>query len=71
VTTSVESTIKFPYKRSLGPVIGAFMIVAMESYFAQFGQWVTVIQGFVFIVCVLAFRRGIVGEIVHRTGKPL
>jgi branched-chain amino acid transport system permease protein len=55
----------------LGPVIGAFMIVAMESYFAQFGQWVTVIQGFVFIVCVLAFRRGVVGEIVHRTGKPL
>jgi branched-chain amino acid transport system permease protein len=47
------------------------MIVAMESYFAQFRQWVTVIQGFVFIVCVLAFRRGIVGEIVHRTGKPL
>ena len=34
----------------LGPVIGAFMIVAMESYFAQFGQWVTVIQDFVFVV---------------------
>ena len=55
----------------LGPVLGAFVIVAMENYFAEFGQWVTVIQGFVFIVGVMAFRRGIVGEIAHRTGTPL
>ena len=55
----------------LGPVLGAFVIVAMENYFAEFGQWVTVIQGFVFIVCVMAFRRGIVGEIAYRMGKPL
>ena len=55
----------------LGPVLGAFVIVAMENYFAEFGQWVTVIQGFVFIICVMAFRRGIVGEIAHRTGTPL
>jgi branched-chain amino acid transport system permease protein len=45
-----------------GPVVGAFVIVAMQQYLAGFGQWVTVIQGFIFIVCVLAFRRGIVGE---------
>jgi len=48
-----------------GPVVGALVIVAMESYLAQFGQWVTVIQGVIFVACVLLFRRGIVGEIAH------
>lgn len=47
----------------LGPVLGAFIIVAMQNYLAQFGQWVTVIQGAIFVACVLVFRRGIVGEI--------
>jgi len=46
-----------------GPVAGAFAIIAIENYFAGFGQWVTVITGVIFVVCVLAFRRGIVGEI--------
>jgi branched-chain amino acid transport system permease protein len=46
-----------------GPVIGAFVIIAMQQYLAGFGQWVTVIQGVVFVVCVLTFRRGVVGEI--------
>ncbi len=46
-----------------GPVIGAFAIISIENYFAGFGQWVTVITGTIFVVCVLAFRRGIVGEI--------
>ena len=46
-----------------GPVVGAFVIVGLESYLAQFGQWVTVITGVIFVVCVLAFRRGIVGEL--------
>ena len=35
----------------------------MQNYLAQVGQWVTVIQGVVFVACVLLFRRGIVGEI--------
>jgi branched-chain amino acid transport system permease protein len=48
-----------------GPVVGAFVIIAMEQYLAGFGQWVTVIQGVIFVTCVLAFRRGIVGEIAH------
>jgi branched-chain amino acid transport system permease protein len=48
-----------------GPVVGAFVIVAMEQYLAGFGQWVTVIQGVIFVACVLAFRRGVVGEIAH------
>jgi branched-chain amino acid transport system permease protein len=48
-----------------GPVAGAFVIIAMQTYLAQVGQWVTVIQGLIFVVCVLAFRRGIVGEIAN------
>ena len=48
-----------------GPVVGATTIVAMENYLAPVGQWVTVIQGTVFVVCVLLFRRGIVGEFIH------
>ena len=46
-----------------GPVVGAFTIIGLENYLAGFGQWVTVITGFIFVVCVLAFRRGIVGEL--------
>src|SRR5215471_15023102 len=49
-----------------GPLVGAFLIVAMENYLAPFGQWVLVIQGAVFVICVLAFRRGIVGELAAR-----
>jgi branched-chain amino acid transport system permease protein len=46
-----------------GPVAGAFLIVAMQNYLASFGQWVLVIQGVIFVICVLVFRRGIVGEL--------
>jgi len=46
-----------------GPVVGATVVTAMENYLAQFGSWVTVTQGAIFVICVLAFRRGIVGEI--------
>ena len=49
-----------------GPIVGAFLIVAMENYLAPFGQWVLVIQGGIFVVCVLVFRRGIVGELANR-----
>ncbi len=54
-----------------GPVVGAFVVIAMQQYLAGFGQWVTVIQGVIFVVCVLAFRRGIVGEIAYRTKRSL
>jgi branched-chain amino acid transport system permease protein len=46
-----------------GPVMGAVLVTTMENYLAQFGQWVTVTQGAIFVVCVLAFRRGVIGEI--------
>jgi branched-chain amino acid transport system permease protein len=48
-----------------GPVVGAFVIVAMQQYLAGFGQWVQVIQGAIFVACVLTFRRGVVGEIAR------
>ncbi len=46
-----------------GPVMGALIVTGMEQYFAQLGAWVTVMQGVIFVACVLLFRRGIVGEI--------
>src|ERR1700684_2573962 len=54
-----------------GPVIGAFIIVATQQYLAGFGSWVTVIQGSIFVACVLTFRRGIVGEIAHLFRRSL
>jgi branched-chain amino acid transport system permease protein len=49
-----------------GPVLGALVYGTLETYLAQFGDWVTVTQGVIFIACVLAFRRGVVGEIGGR-----
>jgi len=54
-----------------GPVVGAFTIIGLENYLAGFGQWVTVITGTIFVVCVLAFRRGIVGELARFLKMPL
>jgi len=54
-----------------GPVIGAAVIITMQNYLAQLGAWVTVVQGVIFVICVLAFRRGIVGEIGHALKRPL
>jgi branched-chain amino acid transport system permease protein len=47
-----------------GPVVGAFVIVALQNYLAPLGAWVTIVQGAIFVLCVLTFRRGIVGEIM-------
>jgi branched-chain amino acid transport system permease protein len=46
-----------------GPIVGAGIIITMQNYLAGFGEWVLVIQGFIFVIVVLAFRKGIVGEI--------
>jgi branched-chain amino acid transport system permease protein len=54
-----------------GPVVGAAVIVTMQNYLAELGSWVTIVQGFIFVVCVLAFRRGIIGEISNWLKKPL
>ncbi len=47
----------------LGPSVGALLVVTLENYLASLGSWVTVITGAVFVVSVLSFRRGIVGEV--------
>lgn len=48
-----------------GPVAGAFFIIALENYLTMIGQWVFVVQGLIFIGCVLLFRRGIIGELAY------
>jgi branched-chain amino acid transport system permease protein len=47
----------------MGPSVGALLVIALENYLSEMGSWVTVITGVVFVVTVLAFRRGIVGEV--------
>lgn len=47
----------------LGPLFGAGVIVTLQDYLAGMGSWVTVITGTIFVVCVLTFRRGVVGEL--------
>jgi branched-chain amino acid transport system permease protein len=54
-----------------GPVVGAFIVIGLENYLAQLGAWVTVAQGAIFVLCVLTFRRGIVGELGRVLRRPL
>jgi branched-chain amino acid transport system permease protein len=54
-----------------GPVVGAVIVIGLETYLAQLGAWVTVVQGIIFVLCVLAFRRGVVGELARVIRKPL
>jgi len=49
-----------------GPVLGAAIIINLQNYLANLGGWSTIATGAIFVLCVLAFRRGIVGEISHR-----
>jgi branched-chain amino acid transport system permease protein len=54
-----------------GPVVGALIVVALENYLAHLGAWVTIVQGAIFVLCVLTFRRGVVGELGKLLGKSL
>jgi len=54
-----------------GPIVGAIVMVTMQNYLATLGAWVTVIQGLIFVACVLLFREGIVGVIAKTIRKPL
>ena len=47
-----------------GPVVGAVLVSALEHYFSSYGSWVTIITGSIFVVCVMIFRRGMVGELL-------
>jgi branched-chain amino acid transport system permease protein len=74
----------------VGPIVGAVIIIMLENKLGDIGNWlasvthidwfntlgdsVTIVTGFIFILCVLAFRRGIVGEILHlanRSSRPV
>ncbi len=68
-----------------GPLLGAFVVVTIENklgeignalaqlsgidWFATLGDSVTLVTGAIFIICVLAFRRGIMGELASRWAK--
>ena len=54
-----------------GPVAGAFIMIGLENYLATLGAWVTIVQGVIFVVCVLIFRRGVVGELGRLLRRPL
>ena len=47
----------------LGPVVGAFTVITLHSELSAIGSWVTVVIGATFVVCVLTFRRGFIGEL--------
>ncbi len=54
-----------------GPIVGALFFITLENYLSQLGSWVLVVQGLIFVVCVIAFRRGIVGELARVLKRPL
>jgi branched-chain amino acid transport system permease protein len=54
-----------------GPIVGAGIIIAMQNYLATLGAWVTIVQGVIFVICVLMFREGIVGLLAKKTKLPL
>ena len=51
-----------------GPVVGAFIVVSLQQFLSGIGSWVEVVIGSIFIVCVLIFRRGVIGELSRRLG---
>jgi branched-chain amino acid transport system permease protein len=54
----------------LGPVVGANVVVTLQEYLSDLvGAWVSVMIGAIFVVCVMAFRRGVVGEIEGRLAR--
>lgn len=55
----------------LGPLAGAFTVVTLQSELSSIGSWITVIIGCIFVVCVLVFRRGFIGELGRLLKKQL
>ena len=55
----------------LGPLVGAFTVVTLHSELSSVGSWVTVIIGVTFVICVLSFRRGVVGELARLLKRSL
>jgi branched-chain amino acid transport system permease protein len=49
----------------VGPIFGGITIISLQNFFAdKVGGWITVIMGVIFVVCVMSFRKGVVGEFV-------
>jgi branched-chain amino acid transport system permease protein len=49
-----------------GPIVGAILVIGLQSYLAGIGSWSTIATGVIFVACVMTFRRGIFGEIAAR-----
>lgn len=47
-----------------GPIVGAAVVVSLQNYLAEIGSFSTIVLGAIFVICVLAFRRGVVGELL-------
>ena len=54
-----------------GPIVGAALVVWMQNELASFGAWVTIVQGLVFMFCILAFRKGILGAVGQLLGRKV
>ncbi|WEJ60453.1 branched-chain amino acid ABC transporter permease [Devosia sp. FJ2-5-3] len=54
-----------------GPIVGAALVVSMQNYLSHLGSWVLVVQGAIFVLCVLVFRAGIVGVLSRWLKRPL
>lgn len=54
-----------------GPVVGAIVIVAIQNYLNNLGAWVTIVQGTIFVICVLLFKEGIIGVVSRAIKRPL
>lgn len=54
-----------------GPLVGAIVIVTIQTYLANLGAWVTIVQGTIFVICVLLFKEGIIGVISRAVKRPL
>lgn len=54
-----------------GPVVGALLTASLEHFLASFGAWIYIVQGTVFALCVLIFRRGLIGEVNLRFNTRL
>jgi branched-chain amino acid transport system permease protein len=54
----------------IGPIFGGITIISLQNFFAdKVGGWITVIMGIIFVVCVMAFRKGVVGELLERINR--
>ncbi len=51
-----------------GPVVGALLTSSLEYFLAPFGAWIYIVQGAIFALCVLIFRRGLIGELNRKFG---